>query len=272
MVEIILVAITLLALIPILFIALQVGAFTLTAFVSGCVQGGRLLMCLIFMMFTVYAISLFIFDPLLSRLLNEEIIKDSNPNVFIFSAAFLALALVLLLGKSSPFKLYGSLSVAVNTLLMTFMIYSLYSNGSQNTQSTNEKLVTLTATDSMMLYLASINLSAFLFFGYDKFRAWIFPKATVDWDGEVQLPSLNHWSQKLARWLERLAPWVKPPRVPEWILHWHSILGGTIGAAFGQLFFHHKISSVKFQPVYRKTFVIQALLIAIVIFINYSQK
>ena len=113
------------------------------------------------------------------------------------------------------------------------------------------------------IYLNSLNISTFFLYGYDKFRAWIFPKSTGI-NGIVSPPPLNHWSQKLARWFQNFAPWIKPPRVPEWILHWHTIFGGTIGAFFAQRYFRHKTSSQKFQPVFRKALIIQIILLIVI--------
>ncbi|NJO98939.1 MAG: DUF1294 domain-containing protein [Pleurocapsa sp. CRU_1_2] len=75
---------------------------------------------------------------------------------------------------------------------------------------------------------------------------------------------------KTARWFEKSAPWIKPPRVPEWILHWHSIFGGSIGGFFGQRFFRHKTKSEKFRPVFLRTIVIQVILLIVISVMNTS--
>jgi hypothetical protein len=81
-------------------------------------------------------------------------------------------------------------------------------------------------------------------------------------------PALNNWSQRLARWFENFAPWIKPPRVPEWILHWHSICGGSLGAAIAQYFFNHKTSKQTFRVVYLKTVGIQITILVTLFFVN----
>ena len=72
-----------------------------------------------------------------------------------------------------------------------------------------------TAFHSLWIYLIALNLITFLFFGYDKYQS-------------IQ----------------------RDIRVPESVLHLLALLGGTIGAFFGQLFFRHKTRKLKFKVVF----------------------
>lgn len=74
--------------------------------------------------------------------------------------------------------------------------------------------------------LASMNLAAFLLYGYDKAVA-----------GRGRL------------------------RVPEAVLHGLALFGGTLGALLGQRLFRHKISKAAFQRVFLGTAVLQVALV-----------
>lgn len=248
-------------------LAMRIASFTLvTLFLAF-----RFLLTLLFLIFLVQVVVWIVFDSLLRTHFKEVSLSESQAITAIIYASFAALFLILVFGKSSAFKQYGTLAVVVNGSV-AFSIISLLSasfgGGASNSSTANPSPID--AASVLSIYLTSVNLSTFLFYGYDKFRAWIFPKSKEQ-DGEFQPPPLNHWSQKVARWFETFAPWIKPPRVPEWILHWQSICGGSLGALFAQRFFHHKTKSKKFQPIYRKTVLAQtALLMAIFFLIKRS--
>ena len=67
----------------------------------------------------------------------------------------------------------------------------------------------------LWIYLVSITLITFFFYGYDKHNA---------------IKNKN--------------------RVPELVLHLLALVGGSIGALAGQYIFHHKTKKLKFQIVF----------------------
>jgi uncharacterized membrane protein YsdA (DUF1294 family) len=73
------------------------------------------------------------------------------------------------------------------------------------------------------IYLITISLITFLFYGYDKYQA-------------------KNKSQ----------------RIPEIVLHLLTLLGGTLGAFSGQILFRHKTKKWKFQLVFIMIVVVQA--------------
>ncbi|MBN2591522.1 MAG: DUF1294 domain-containing protein [Sedimentisphaerales bacterium] len=78
----------------------------------------------------------------------------------------------------------------------------------------------------LWIYLITINLITFCFYGYDKYQA------------------INHKS-----------------RIPEVILHFLAIACGSIGALAGQYIFHHKTKKLTFQVVFILIAVVQIGLI-----------
>lgn len=88
---------------------------------------------------------------------------------------------------------------------------------------------------TLFIYLAAINLIAFLAFGIDKLKA-------------------------------RKGWW----RIPEAVLMWLAVLGGSIGALLGMKLWHHKTLHKKFRFGVPAILILQ---IAIVVFlIYYSHK
>ncbi|MFB2875867.1 DUF1294 domain-containing protein [Floridanema aerugineum] len=209
----------------------------------------------------------FVFYPLLKNHFNWLAFSISQLFIVITLTGIVALFLVIVFGRSSSFKQYGALAAIVNTLIPILVNLSIYHiDYKHRTPSLTEpKLDFFFALFTLSVYLTFINISTYLFYGYDKFRAWIFPKHENY--GDPELPPLNHWGQKLARWVERFAPWVKTSRVPEWVLHWHSICGGTLGAFLGQKYFRHKTSKSSFQLVYRITALTQIVLLVATFFL-----
>jgi uncharacterized membrane protein YsdA (DUF1294 family) len=74
----------------------------------------------------------------------------------------------------------------------------------------------------LWIYLITITLITFLFYGYDKYQA------------------INQKS-----------------RIPEVVLHLLALAGGTIGAFAGQFFFRHKTKKLSFRVVFITIAVIQ---------------
>lgn len=214
---------------------------------------------------TIFA-SVFLFEPFYSKIFEQTVSGDDARSNFIYLGVAIAI-IVLLFGKSLPFKIYGLLSIAINTISVVSISLLMYETNSNLTSVNTATYSSINSLSIFSIYLTSINLVTFFLYGYDKFRAWIFPKPTIS-NGFGYPPSVNHWSQKLAGWFAKHIPWIKPPRVPEWILHWHLIFGGTIGAIFGQRFFNHKTKSKKFQPVFCKVIAIQVILSIVIFAIN----
>lgn len=78
----------------------------------------------------------------------------------------------------------------------------------------------------LWIYLITITLITFLFYGYDKYQA------------------INQKS-----------------RIPEAVLHLLTLAGGTIGAIAGQLMFRHKTKKLSFRVVFIIILVVQIGLI-----------
>lgn len=114
--------------------------------------------------------------------------------------------------RTSPYYLYG-ISAFIVTIATTIFLFSW------------------AHLHIIIAYLLSINLSTFLFYGYDKMIA-----------GSSIL------------------------RVPEWILHSLSIAGGSPTGLIAQKVFRHKTIKGSFQFVYWTIVVIQVVIIVLVIY------
>ena len=247
-----------------IFVAVNVIKFALIS----TVQFIRVSFTLCLIVIFTQVVTLGVFEPFYSQFLPNRILTGSDViSNFIFLGVFTSIV-ALIFGRSLPFRLYGILAVIINISVIFFVMLIVF--GTDGYEVLNVSLTNASEIDSFTvfsIYLNSLNISTFFLYGYDKFRAWIFPKSTIEY-GVISPPPVDHWSQKLARWFETFAPWIKPPRVPEWILHWHSIFGGSIGAFFGQRFFRHKTKSKKFRPVFLKTVVVQILLLILIAVAN----
>ena len=93
----------------------------------------------------------------------------------------------------------------------------------------------------LLSYLLLINATTFVVYGIDKYRA-----------------KLNGWSGGGGGRRTRVATRV---RVAEATLHRLSLLGGSIGALLGQIFFRHKVRKIRFQLIYWSTVALQCGLI-----------
>lgn len=78
----------------------------------------------------------------------------------------------------------------------------------------------------LWIYLLTLSLITFLFYGYDKYQA------------------IN-----------------QNTRIPEAILHLIALAGGTVGAFAGQLFFRHKTKKLSFRVIFITIAVVQIGLI-----------
>jgi len=114
--------------------------------------------------------------------------------------------------RTSPYYLYG-ISAFIVTIIATVFLWSF------------------AHLHIIFAYLLSINLSTFLFYGYDKMIA-----------GSSIL------------------------RVPEWILHSLSIAGGSPTGLIAQKLFRHKTIKRSFQFIYWTIVIIQVAIIALVIY------
>lgn len=112
--------------------------------------------------------------------------------------------------RISPFWLYGIAAVFVTGATTTFLFFRDW--------------------NIIVAYIASINLSTFLFYGYDKMIA-----------GTSLL------------------------RVPEWVLHSLSIAGGSPAGLIAQKIFRHKTIKRSFQFAYWAIVIIQAILLVLLI-------
>jgi len=115
--------------------------------------------------------------------------------------------------QTSPYFLYGMVA-AIITVAMTFFLYETIFSYKQNWQHI------------IIAYIASVNLTTLLFYGYDKMIA----------GGSIL-------------------------RVPEWILHGLSICGGSPAGLIAQKMFHHKTIKGSFQMVYWMIVIIQVVIL-----------
>ena len=158
--------------------------------------------------------------------------------------------------------------------LFTLLLYDFYAR--MFSKDSFFSATTFIATS----YFYSINISTFFLYGYDNGHAWLFEK-----EQNMQRKSSNinigsHWAQRLARSMSekfKLVRTLEESRVPENILHWHSAIGGTIGAYAGHWLFNHKKmftvfqdksnitsnSIIKFAPVYERIIFSQVMLFVI---------
>ncbi|RKZ91683.1 MAG: hypothetical protein DRR19_06485 [Candidatus Parabeggiatoa sp. nov. 1] len=112
--------------------------------------------------------------------------------------------------RISPFWLYG-IAAVILTVAPTIFLFDIGWN-------------------IIVAYIASVNLSTFLFYGYDKMIA-----------GSSLL------------------------RVPEWVLHSLSICGGSPAGLIAQKIFRHKTIKKSFQLVYWAIVIIQAIILVLVV-------
>jgi uncharacterized membrane protein YsdA (DUF1294 family) len=172
---------------------------------------------------------------------------------------------------------YGMLSVLANLAfiaLLTLSFYGIYADRFFH------RPISSVASFVAISYFYSINVSTFFLYGIDSGHAWLFEK---EQDKQRKSSSINigsHWAQRLARAYSvkfALVNIWSSNRMPENILHWHSALGGSIGAYAGHWFFNHKKmfaifqnksdstskSIMKFAPVYERIVFSQILLLLI---------
>lgn len=187
--------------IPVLAWVTQMARFTL----ASIGQILRFIVTVIVLICAVQIVVVFIFSPTLSSYFPGLDVSEADLIKTTITIGVLAIPIVLFFGKSSAFKLYGTISVLINCTIAILMVLLLHGSSSQTAGNiTRANNLIMDASSTFSVYLTSINLSIFLLYGYDKVCAW----------GLTKLP-----------------------RVPEWILHWHSILGGSLGAFFAQSFF-----------------------------------
>lgn len=164
----------------------------------------------------------------------------------------------------STFRYYGKWLITLNFSAIALAAFFLYEEYAQSLSTQGQVNFGLNHSSGLIvffittIYFHFVNLSAFFAYGYDSGIAWLFPKSDTP----------THWAQKLFGWVNRQNPKIKKnmmQRMPEPILHWHSTCGGTIGAFMGHKFFIHKMrgaeSRVKFAPIFKKTVILQILLI-----------
>jgi len=106
---------------------------------------------------------------------------------------------------NSPYFIFGSISALC--ILTIFLALS-------------------TIFSFLFSFIIAVNLTTFVFYGYDKFSA----KNSL-------------------------------MRVPEWNLHALGILGGTVAGLLAQQFFRHKTHDKSFRPTYIAIFVVQGILL-----------
>ena len=166
------------------------------------------------------------------------------------------------------FRYYGKWLIILNFSAIALATFFLYKEYAQSLSTQGQINFGLNHSSGFIvffvttIYFHCVNLSAFLAYGYDRGIAWLFPKSDAP----------THWVQKLFGWINRQNPKIKEnmmQRMPETILHWHSTCGGTIGALMGHKFFAHKMrgteSRVKFAPIFKRTVILQILLIIILV-------
>ncbi|MEL7409287.1 MAG: DUF1294 domain-containing protein, partial [Cyanobacteria bacterium J06558_2] len=227
-------------------------------------------------LFSLYSIVVFlallIIQVLVINLLYPFFSNYLLDNIFatIFISIF-ALAVFLLVHNHhkqdrafSTFRYYGKWFVTLNFAIIAMTAFFFYEYYVQRFSTLMPISLSLDYSSGLIvlfiitIYFHSINISAFLAYGYDSGIAWLFPKSSTP----------THWAQKLFFWIDKHNPKIRiilMQRMPESILHWHSTCGGTIGAFLGHKFFIHKMrgreSKVKFAPIFKRTVILQILLI-----------
>jgi len=264
--------------------------------------------------FSLYSIIVFVV-----YLIVQSLILDFAPIVFsklmiisnfgqIWIASFflfIGVILLILISGSETFEFYGKILVLTNTVAMIFFSLVLYEDFIKQFPSMQKVyFANLSETDSpvgamtliLIIYFSCVNISAFFSYGYDSGSAWLFEDEKDEYRTNSMIKVGSHWIQRLVRFLlqqiakiisndeNKREKWIenfKPKRMDEFLLHWHSVLGGTIGAFAGHIFFNHKKifkinmhsaspSAIKFAPVFKSIFYCQLCLLAALVYIGRS--
>jgi uncharacterized membrane protein YsdA (DUF1294 family) len=266
--------------------------------------------------FSLYSIIVFVVYLIVQALILDfapvifsKLISISNFDQVLITSFFLFIGLILLIlisiSRSKTFKFYGKILVLTNIVAMIFFSLVLYEDFIDQLPSMrNIYFASLSETDSpvgamtliLIIYFSCVNISAFFSYGYDSGFAWLFEDETDEYRRNSTIKVGSHWIQRLVRFLlEQIAriiykdeygrkEWIKSfkaNRMDEFLLHWHSVLGGTIGAFAGHKFFNHKKifgtnmhsaspSVIKFAPVFKSIFYCQLCLLAALVYIGRS--
>jgi len=148
-----------------------------------------------------------------------------------------------------PYIVYSILSIIIMNI-PTILFFITQSDGQsvfENDTTFFENDITNTIAMTLWNYIFWLNLWSFFFYTSDKVIAVL--------------------TNFLA---EKFSFRISIPRVPEKILHLYTICGGTFGASIAMYFFRHKVTSEKFQPIYRQIFFSQIGFIVILLIINFQ--
>lgn len=204
----------------------------------------------------------------LSPVLNQNIVFDRH-HLWLGALMIGTIAIIAVRAQHvRSFRQYGTIAVVTNFLMVTLPIWLFYESTLEQVTFLQNVLKieplaspTIGANGIFFSYWLSINLSTFLFYGWDKQIALIFPKESKT-DEELGIV------QTFGRNVAHLAPFIRPPRVPERVLHWHSFCGGSLGAFIAQKFFRHKSTKESFRAIYHRTVLIQIFFLVAVFFFN----
>ena len=264
-----------------------------------------LYLVIIFVVYLIVQSLILDFVPIIS----SKFGSTSNLVQLWLASFFLFIGLIVLIlinyNRSKTFKFYGTILVLTNTVAMIFLSLVLYENFINQFPSMQKiYFAGLSETNSpvgamtliLIIYFSCVNISAFFSYGYDSGFSWLLEDETDEYRPNSTTKKGSHWIQRLVRFLlEQIAmiickdederkEWIKnfkTNRMDEFLLHWHSVLGGTIGAFAGHKFFNHKKifgtnmhsaspSVIKFAPVFKSIFYCQLCLLAALVYIGRS--
>jgi uncharacterized membrane protein YsdA (DUF1294 family) len=206
----------------------------------------------------------YVLDPILSRTVNL-----SQNGLWLLALALSAgLLLRAWTDRDINFRKYGTLAIALNFLMSTLPLWIMYETSHEGIRDLQAELgiepvesTSISLHAIVIPYWISINLSTFIFYALDKQIAIIFPK-------DSKLDEELDFIQTMGRKASDMMPFIRPSRIPERILHWHSYLGGSFGAYIARNFLRHKSSKEPFSSIFRRTIWIQILFLGAVFLIN----
>ncbi|MCA2732479.1 MAG: DUF1294 domain-containing protein [Microcystis sp. M158S2] len=258
---------------------------------------------IVFIIYLIVQASILDITPMIS----SKLVSISNSSKLWVISFFLCTGTIILIlvnySRIAIFRFYGRIIVITNTAAMIFLTLFLHDSwinkfpSIQKNYFSNLAIINSPIADTtliLILYFHCLNISAFLSYGYDSGLAWLLEDEKDEYRPNSMIKVGTHWSQRLVRWLlkqiakmfakneEGQMIWIdnfKKKRMPESILHWHSVLGGTIGAYAGHRFFNHKKifvlnkslaskSAIKFAPVFERIFFCQVFLLGIIFYIG----
>lgn len=243
-------------------IALTIVKFTLTAIFNAIIALGGFLL--------VSGLVFYALNPLLERTVN---LSQGELWTIANTLGVGLVCLLFLTQRKGIMRKYGLLAIALTFLMTTLPLWFLYETSNPGIQNLQTSLgitplssTTLTLYAVFVPYWISINLATFVFYALDKQIAIIFPK---DQKADSELPFI----QKIGRSVSRTLPFIRPSRIPEKILHWHSYFGGSFGASLARNrnYLNHKSSKEPFGSIFRRTVWMQIAGLVAIFFVTRVQ-